>query len=82
MAYLDKELSLGRIVGPLPSDGIHVNRIVVPKGHIPGKWHLITDLSLPPGESVNDGVDPKWCSMSYVTVDRVGSLGVEHCSPR
>eukprot|EP00731_Ephydatia_muelleri_P032810 Em0024g354a len=31
---------------------------VVPKGHATGKWRLITDLSYPPGKSVNDGIVP------------------------
>ena len=46
----------------------------MPKGHSPGKWRLITDLSHPPGGSVNDGVNPQHCSLSYVTVDTVASV--------
>ena len=42
------------------------------KGHTPGKWRLITDLSYPPNASVNDGIiDPALCTLSYVTVDVV-----------
>ncbi len=59
---------------------LQVNRIgVVPKGHNTGKWRLITDLSFPSGLSVNDGIDPQLCSLSYTTVDdiasRITSLG-------
>ena len=73
--YLQNELSLGRMLGPftetddLPS--LQVNRFgVIPKGHNSGKWRLITDLSYPPGQSVNEGIDPALCSMAYTTVDR------------
>ena len=34
-----------------------------------GKWRLITDLSSPQGHSVNDGIDPALCSLSYTSVD-------------
>ena len=48
--YLQRELAAGRLIGPLPASGLHVNRFgVIPKGHTPGKWSLITDLSFPPG---------------------------------
>ena len=42
--------------------------------HIPGKWRLITDLSYPPGLSVNDGIDKELCSLKYVTVDIVARM--------
>ena len=74
--YIDKELRLGRMLGPfdltrdLPS--LHVNRFgVIPKGHNTGKWRLITDLSFPEGQSVNDGIDSSFCSLSYTTVDDI-----------
>ena len=77
--YLQKELSLGRMLGPvrdithgLPS--IHINRFgVIPKGHNTGKFRLITDLSFPSGTSVNDRIDPALSSMVYTTVDEVGA---------
>ena len=78
--YLRKECSLGRMLGPFPDDArgmpfLHVNRFgVIPKGHNTGKWRLITDLSFPPGFSVNDGIDPSLCSMVYTTVDKVAVL--------
>ena len=81
-AYLSKELSLGRIIGPLPSgmEGIHISRLgVIPKPHQPGKWRMITDLSSPKGGSVNDGIDPCLCSLSYASVEdavrRIVALG-------
>jgi len=49
---------------------VHVNRFgVIPKNHQPDKWHLITDLSHPPGGSVNDGIPSDLCSLFYVTID-------------
>ena len=53
---------------------IHISRFgVIPKGHNTGKWRLITDLSYPPGYSVNDGIDPNICSLRYTTVEDVAS---------
>ena len=78
--YLRKECSLGRMLGPFRDDArgmppLHVNHFgVIPKGHNTGKWRLITDLSFPPGFSVNDGIDPSLCSMVYTTVDEVAVL--------
>ena len=58
----------------MSDDRVVVNRCgVVPKGHLPGKWRLITDLSFPPGSSVNDGIDPAFCSLSYLSIDTVAS---------
>ena len=63
------EVSGGRIFGPFLKGAIvnlQINRIgVVPKGHTPGKWRMITDLSFPDGASV------KLCSLQYTIVDRV-----------
>ena len=75
-AYLTKELSLGRLLGPFTDTSqlppVHINRVgVIPKGHNSGKWRLITDLSFPHGHSVNDGIDSDLCSLRYSTVDEV-----------
>ena len=71
--YLEKEVRLGRVVGPLDVGScprVQVNRFgFVPKNHQPGKWRLIVDLSYPRGSSVNDGVEPELCSMRYTSVD-------------
>ena len=71
-SYLQKEREAGRVIGPLPRPiaGLHVSRFgVIPKPHQPGKWRLIVDLSYPKGASVNDGVDPELCSLTYTSVD-------------
>ena len=78
--YLEKELSLGQMLGPFPITRmfpqLHVNRVgIIPKGHNTGKWRLITDLSFPPDQSVNDGIDPSLCSLSYITVEVVAQVG-------
>ena len=44
---------------------------VIPKGHTPGKWRLITDLSHPEGNSVNEGIEPRLVSISYISVEAV-----------
>ena len=77
--FIWKELSLVRLLGPFPmtSDlsSFQVNRIgVVPKGHGMGKWRLITNLSFPHGASVNDGINPLFCSLCYTTVDEMAAM--------
>ena len=41
---------------------------------------LITDLSFPPGSSVNDEIDPSFCSLSYLSTDTV-ALAVAELGP-
>ena len=61
-----QEVSVGQVVGPLPP-GIHISPIgAIPKGHKPGKWRLIGDLSSPAGKSVNNGISPELCSLTYM----------------
>ena len=70
--YLTKECSLGRVLGPFDkgSMDIQVNRFgVIPKPHQPGKWRLILDLSHPILGSVNAGIDSKFCTLSYISVE-------------
>ena len=77
--YITKELTQGRLIGPIPDPdllpSLHISRFgVIPKGHNTGKWRLITDLSYPPGVSVNDGIDKSLCSLEYITVDDVAHI--------
>ena len=71
------EVGEGRMLGPFgvgEITGLHVNRMgVVPKGHTPGRWCLITDLSFPEGGSVNDGIQPELCSFKYTSVEAVAA---------
>ena len=70
--YLAKECAEGRILGPFPPaslPGIQVSRFgVIPKKGL-NKWRLILDLSSLEGRSVNDGIRPELCSLSYVSID-------------
>uniref|UniRef100_A0A1X7VR78 Reverse transcriptase domain-containing protein n=1 Tax=Amphimedon queenslandica TaxID=400682 RepID=A0A1X7VR78_AMPQE len=34
-----------------------------------GQYRFIVDLSSPPGASINDGIDPELCLLSYSSVD-------------
>ena len=68
--YLDGELREATIRSAFPGETVHVSLIdLVPKGGQPGKFWLIVDLSSPWGGSVNDGIDPELCSLSYSLVD-------------
>ena len=74
--YLQKEISLGCMLGPFALifavPRLQINHFgVIPKGHNTRKWRLITDLSFSPGRSVNEGIDPDFCSLTYTTVDQV-----------
>ena len=79
--YLHNETSEGHILGPFSigtMPGIHTNRIgVISKKHQPGKWCLITDLSFPPDNSVNDAIDPTLCSLAYISVDQVAMAALQ-----
>ena len=72
-AYLETEVSHGRVAGPFtspPFPDLHISRFgVIPKSNQPGKWRLILDLSSPEGHSVNDGIPKPPFSVQYVTVD-------------
>jgi len=63
--FLSSELRAGQVLGliePEVAASVQVNRFgLVLKGHQPGKWRLIVDLSFPRGCSVNDGIEPEVC---------------------
>ena len=73
------------MLGPLSATDdlppLHFNRFgVIPKGHNMGKWRMITDLSFPHGQSVNDGIDSTLSSLSYIAVDDIAAV-VTHLGP-
>lgn len=78
--YLSKEVASGNILGPFSAEiapKVQINRFgAIPKKHQPGKWRLITDLSFPEGQSVNDAIDPRLCSLSYITVEEVARAAI------
>lgn len=54
---------------PTSLDSLQVSPLgVVPKKGT-NKWRLILDLSSPEGHSVNDGIPPDLCSLSYISVE-------------
>ena len=69
---LAKELEAGRIAGPFTLPPFARFRIsplgVVPKKS-PGEYRMIHHLSYPKGNSVNDGIDESFTSVSYATID-------------
>ena len=73
--FLSSKLRAGRMLGPIEPEvaaSLQVNRFgLVPKGHQPGKWRLIVDLSFLRGCSVNDTIEPEVCSLHYSSVDEV-----------
>lgn len=51
---------------------VHVSPFgVIPKSEL-GEWELILDLSSPVGSSVNDGIDKEICSLSYMSMWKLG----------
>ena len=71
-----KELNLGRISGPFEKGdlqpSVHINRFgIIPKKHQEGKYRLIVDMSYPDGESINDGIDPDLCLLTYLKLEEV-----------
>ncbi len=80
---LHEEVCLQRLYGPIPphwAGHIHTSPIgLIPKPHS-DRFRLIVDLSHPRGHSVNDGIDPALCSLSYASVQDavsfIAQLGV------
>lgn len=69
------EVLLGPFIWGNEPLGMHISKFsVIPKGHTPGQWRLITDLSSPKGRSVNDGIAPALCSLHYITVDQIAAV--------
>ena len=90
--YLGREVSLGRVIGPLSRQevpGVHVSRFgVIEKPHQPGKYRLIVDLSHPEGQSVNDGIEADICTLAVCLGGHSSSQGIgtwegsKQCSPQ
>lgn len=70
-SYLKEEVQYGSVAGPFdvpPLPDLHVNRFgIIPKS-TPGKFRLITDLSFPHGNSVNDLIDDSDAEVSYAGI--------------
>ena len=75
--YLQTEIHMGRLIGPLDNSFKLVTQIscfgVIPKSHQPGKWRLIVDLSHPVGFSMNDSIPKNLSSIKYTMLSRRSS---------
>ena len=69
--HIAEEAAAGRLM-PAVSSGIPVSHFspisAIPKKGKPGRWRVITDLSFPQGESVNDGISQALSSLSYASL--------------
>jgi hypothetical protein len=76
LGIIHKETQLGRMAGPFstpPLSNLRCNPVgVLPKKD--GGWRLITNLSGPVGNSVNDHIDPALCSVLYDSFDHAISI--------
>lgn len=74
---LQKEINLGRIMGPFdtrPISTLQCSPIgLIPKQQ-PGEWRLITHLSFPKGESINDGIPESLSKVKYSSFDHAIDL--------
>ena len=80
---INANLALGRVVGPWTSPPIP-QFVSSPLGAFrkpSGKVRVIHDLSFPPGQSINDFIDPEAFSLQYVTVDQVAQACAEFDEP-
>ena len=69
--YVTKEVTLGRMVGPVLPGGVHTSTLgLIPKAHQANKRRLIVDFSCPSGNSVKDGIAVELSSIQYTSVDR------------
>lgn len=68
---VSQEITLGRVAGPFDDPPLKDLRLS-PVGMVPkkgGSYRLIHHLSHPPGASVNDFIDKKYCSVRYSSFD-------------
>lgn len=71
--YVQQEVSDGKLTPT--GHRVHTSPIgLIPKLAQPGKFRLIMDLSAPAGHSVNDGIPPELCLLSYASVDEAACL--------
>ena len=70
---ITKELEAGRVAGPfqtVPFTDFRVSPLgLVPKKQ-PGEYRLIHHLSYPEVDSINDYIDPEFCSVQYTRFDQ------------
>ena len=67
-----KEIAAGRVAGPfssIPFENFKMSPTGLVQKREPGEYRLIHQLSYPPGESLNDNIDPALCSVHYTKFD-------------
>ena len=75
--YLSTEREAKRVLGPLDPAmlaryQVHYSPIgIIPKPHKPNKFRLIVDMSSPAEASVNDGIDSKLATLTYIRIQDV-----------
>lgn len=73
LQLLSKEVEVGRMLGPfteIPISTLRVSPIgLVEKSD--STWRLITHLSFPYKNSVNDYIDKKFCTVKYSSFDKI-----------
>ena len=66
-------MEAGRVAGPFQTEPFTDFRVsplgLVPKKQ-PGEYRLIHHLSYPEGDSINDYIDPEFCSVQYTRFDQ------------
>ena len=72
------ELSAGRLATASAPTYCHTSTLgLIPQPHQLDKFQLTVDLSAPQGSSINDGIDPRLCSLEYTIVDLAARLAWE-----
>ena len=72
-AKIDKEVEAGRYAGPFskrPIDGLTVSPIGLQPKKEQGEYRLITHLSYPKGNSINDGIAREHATVQYANITR------------
>ena len=68
---LEKEIKLGRIIGPFQESPFK-NHVISPLGLVekktPGEYRVIHHLSYPAGSSINDGIPRDYASVHYTSI--------------
>ncbi len=81
---IDQDLVNGRVVGPWtspPTSGYIASPIGAFKRAGTDKIRVIHDLSFPPGQSINDHIDPEMYTLQYITVDMVAQRCASYSQP-
>ena len=69
------EVLAGRLVIVDVPDKVRKNPIsAIPKSNQQGKFCLIVNLSAPQGASANDGINAKFWSLEYASVEQAANL--------